>query len=71
MKGGAVMSKEPKAEEKNNQQPGETHYRFIMRVVAKGDPRNITCSAGHLTFGGRCMNCGYDPAKSGLGILEG
>jgi hypothetical protein len=24
-----------------------------------------TCAAHHITFGGRCLNCGYDPAKIG------
>lgn len=35
-----------------------THYEFMMKY----SPGNI-CSARHLTFGNRCLNCGYDPKK--------
>jgi len=39
--------------------PGETHHQYLLRKL--GDPKRITCTAGHQTFGGHCLNCGYKP----------
>ena len=24
----------------------------------------VPCAAWHITFGGRCLNCGWDPARA-------
>jgi len=32
----------------------ETHYQRMIR-------HGVHCTPDHLTFGGRCLNCGYTP----------
>ena len=33
-----------------------THFEYSNEVKLV-----VPCSANHLTFGGKCLNCGYDP----------
>lgn len=37
-----------------------THYEFTLKFNEK--PGRIACNASHMTFGGRCLNCGYEPS---------
>lgn len=37
----------------------ETHLEYSERVLGKKPP--VPCTVWTLTFGGRCLNCGYDP----------
>jgi len=41
---------------------GEDHGQFVNRVK----PENV-CTLMHETFGGRCLNCGFQPTTSGGG----
>ena len=36
----------------------ETHVERMKRLKLDGLK---SCNAGHITFGGRCLNCGYTP----------
>lgn len=42
-----------------------THFEYAK---SKGIE---TCTAHHMTFEGRCLNCDYDPAKHGDGHTRG
>lgn len=33
-----------------------THYEYTTKLKP-----GIPCAASHMTFGGHCLNCGYDP----------
>lgn len=37
-----------------------SHHEFAKKIRLSS-----TCNANHTTFGGRCLNCGYDPGKAG------
>ncbi len=37
-----------------------THYEYTQKI---NPPQ--PCTAAHITFGGRCLNCGYDPQTHG------
>jgi len=39
---------------------GEHHGQFVDRVKPLSP-----CTALHETFGGRCLNCGFQPAQGG------
>ena len=38
-----------------------THWQYLA-ATKQLDPKPI-CNAMHQTFGGRCLNCGYDPQR--------
>ena len=38
-----------------------THFEYARQVAKPVLP----CSGHYLTFGGLCLNCGYDPKKHG------
>jgi hypothetical protein len=40
---------------------GETHYEHMNRVLPKPITNTSVCTVWHLTFGGRCLNCGFQP----------
>ena len=44
-----------------------THFEHMKKAGLA-----VPCCATHITFGGRCLNCGYDPtpAPSFTGSLE-
>lgn len=39
----------------------ETHKEYSERVLGKTPP--IHCAAQHITFGGKCLNCGWIPSE--------
>ena len=41
-----------------------THYEYCKKK--KKDRGYDACTPHHLTFGGKCLNCGYDPKKFGI-----
>jgi len=43
--------------------PGEkiTHYKYSVKELGVDNHGKCKCSAHDITFGGRCLNCGYDP----------
>ena len=43
-----------------------SHLEYIRTVAAK---TSSPCVAHHITFGGRCLNCGYDP-QTAAGIAS-
>jgi hypothetical protein len=38
-----------------------THWQYLASTQQLNAP--VKCSASHGTYGGRCLNCGYDPSK--------
>ena len=41
-----------------------SHYEFSVKYLGKDHRGQCKCSAHDMTFGGRCLNCGYDPEVS-------
>lgn len=37
----------------------KTHRQHSEMVLGKTPP--VACSSSHITFGGRCLNCGWNP----------
>jgi hypothetical protein len=44
---------------KHNQETPMTHVEHSKKAGLA-----VPCSALHITFGGRCLNCGYDPTPA-------
>jgi hypothetical protein len=38
-----------------------THKEYSERYIKRTHER--PCASWHITFGGRCLNCGYDPER--------
>lgn len=37
------------------------HQQHSERTIGKSPATH--CAAWHITFGGRCLNCGFDPSR--------
>lgn len=42
-----------------------THYEWT-----KTHKQAVPCASWHITFGGRCLNCGYDPNPKTIEAIE-
>lgn len=42
-------------------QHGQTHVER-MHALTQAGQLAVACNAYHVTFGGRCLNCGWTPA---------
>ena len=38
-----------------------THYEYSIKTLGKDEHGQSKCSAHDMTFGGRCLKCGYEP----------
>ena len=38
-----------------------THHEYLEKRKAHGQVPTVPCTAQAITFGGRCLNCGYNP----------
>ena len=43
----------------------KTHTQVIEEIKP-----SVPCAAWHITFGGKCLNCGYDPMIHGETLQE-
>jgi hypothetical protein len=49
---------------------GLTHFEY-MTAALDGGQLSRPCTAHDGTFGGRCLNCGWEPREVAIGRKEG